>query len=199
MLSAAGSLAWARDTIAPGVPFDALIGEAAAAPPGCDGLVFLPYLAGERCPHADPRARGAWVGLTLRHTRGHLIRAVIEGVTFGMGQILDLVRGTGVGVSSVRVSGGGNRSALWRQVQADVYGCPVQTTASEEGGSALGAAILAGVGIGWWPSVASACRRAVRVTGTTRPSRDARKYLTPRENYGALYDELAERFRAQAR
>jgi xylulokinase len=197
MLSAAGSLAWCRDTIAPGESFDALLHEAAKAPPGCDGLVFLPYLTGERCPHPDPTARGAWIGLTSRHTRAHLVRAVIEGVTFGMADILDLMRQIGVDISHVRLSGGGNRSALWRQVQADLYGCPISTTSTEEGGSSLGAAIMAGVGIGVWSSVAKACRAVVRPRQTIRPARNAAgRYAPAREVYSRLYHDLRERFAA---
>lgn len=199
MLSAAGSVTWCRDTIAPGATFEALLREAAHAPPGCDGLIFLPYLTGERCPHPDPSARAGWIGLTARHTRAHLVRSVIEGVTFGMGQILECARELGERVSSVRLSGGGNRSRLWRQIQADVYGCPVSTTSTEEGGSALGAAILAGVGAGLWPSVASACRTVVGLTETLRPSKDASaRYARARESYDALYGELRRRFAALA-
>ena len=199
MLSAAGSLAWCRETIAPGIKFETLLREAAKAPPGCDGLIFLPYLTGERCPHADPHARGAWIGLTSRHTRAHLVRAVIEGVTFGMGQILDLVRGLGVQVSSVRLSGGGNRSPLWRQIQADVYGCTVSTTNTEEGGSAFGAAIMAGVGAGIWPGAAAACRETVKLKETVRPSRKAAaKYARAKATYDRLYDDLKSRFAEMA-
>ncbi len=192
-LSAAGALKWARDTIAPDRNYDQLFEEAACVSPGSEGLVFLPYLTGERCPHPDPLARGAWIGLTSRHTRGHLIRAVIEGVTFTMAQILDLMRGLGIKVGSVRLSGGGNRSALWRQVQADVYGAPVVTTNSEEGGSALGGALMAGVGVAVWPSVADACREVVKARETIEP-KNADDYRGAHDVFLKLYDDLQPRF-----
>src|SRR6185312_11474159 len=117
MLSAAGSLQWLRDTLAPGVSFDALMGEAAQAPAGSEGLLFLPYLSGERTPHPDPLARGAWVGLTLRHTRAHMVRAVLEGVAFGLRDGFTLLAQVGLGeMARVRVSGGGARSSLWRTI-----------------------------------------------------------------------------------
>lgn len=191
MLSAAGSLHWARDTIAPGVSFEALDAKAAAAPPGCDGLVFLPYLSGERCPHPDPLARGAWVGLRAQHTRGHLIRAVMEGVTFGMVQMLDLVRSLPVPVERVRLGGGGNRSQLWRQMQADVYGLPCATLNSDEG-PAFGAALLAGVGIGVWPALPQACAATIREVRTYQPdAENAARYRQMRTVYDRLYADLA--------
>src|SRR5579859_505007 len=123
MLSAAGSLQWYRDTLAPGVPFEALVAEAAEAPAGSEGLLFLPYLAGERTPYPDPLARGAWVGLTARHRRAHLTRALLEGVAFGLRDGFALLRATGLGAAGeVRVSGGGARSRLWRQILASVLG-----------------------------------------------------------------------------
>jgi xylulokinase len=198
MLSAGGALKWCRDTIAPGTRFDQLLAEATAVPPGCEGLVFLPYLTGERCPYPDPLARATWVGLTGRHTRAHMVRAVVEGVTFGMSQILALMRGIGVRVESVRLSGGGNRSALWRQMQADVYGCPVVSTHSEEAGSALGAAILAGVGVGVWPTVADACRAIIGIRETTEP-KSTGAYAGARAVYERLYHDLRPRFAELAR
>lgn len=191
MLSAAGSLAWCRDTIAPGVPIETLMREAGGVPAGCDGLVFLPYLTGERCPHPDPAARGAWVGLSARHTRGHLVRAVVEGVTFGMAQILALVRGSGAPIDRVHLSGGGNRDAGWRRMQADIYARPCVVTDTEQGGSALGAAILAGVGAGAWPSVRRACEDCVGVREVIRPSRArGAGYDRSRAAYESLYDRL---------
>ncbi|MCC6320185.1 MAG: xylulokinase [Phycisphaerales bacterium] len=195
MLSAAGSLAWCRDTIAPDVPYSTLLREAASAPPGCDGLLFMPQLSGERCPYPDPLARGGWIGLTARHTRAHLVRAVVEGVTFTMGHMLDMVRGAGVEVSRVHLSGGGNQSAFWRQLQADIYGCPVGTTSTDRGGTAFGAAVLAGVGIGVWASVAEACRKSVRLQRQLAPSRGARsRYAEYRRVHAALYHDLRPRF-----
>jgi len=196
MLSAGGSLRWCRDTICPGLSYDQMMAEAAAAPPGSGGLVFLPYLTGERCPYPDPAARGGWIGLTARHTRGHVIRAVVEGVTFGMGQVLDLIRGLGVPVDRARLGGGGARSALWRQMQADVFGCTVALTNTEEG-PAYGAALLAGVGVGLFESVAAACRTAIRETETTSP-KNAPAYTAAREVYARLYQDLRDRFGALA-
>lgn len=196
MLSAAGSLHWCRDTIAPGIAFDQLMEEAAAVPPGCEGLVFLPYLTGERCPYPDPDARAGWIGLTARHGRGHLVRSVLEGVTFGMGQILDLVRGIGVPVSSVRLGGGGAKSPLWRQMLADVFGTSVESTNTEEG-PAYGAALMAGVGAGRWGSVAEACRACVKRTELREPG-PARPYEVSRAVYGRLYAELRAEMRSLA-
>src|SRR5262249_24823490 len=143
MLSAAGSLQWARDTLAPGVPFDALVEEAAGWPAGSEGLLFAPYLVGGRTPHADPDARGAFAGLTLRHGRGALVRAVLEGVAYGLRDSLELLRELGVRPEVGRVSGGGARSELWRRIVASVLDLPLERTAAEEG-SAFGAALLAG-------------------------------------------------------
>ncbi|QYK47131.1 MAG: xylulokinase [Phycisphaeraceae bacterium] len=196
MLSAAGSLQWARDTIAPGVPFDRLIEEASSVEPGSRGLLFMPHLAGERCPYPDPAARGAWIGLTARHTRAHLIRAVIEGITMTMAQILDIVRGAGVEVRSVRLGGGGARSRFWRELQADLYGVPVATTNTEQG-PAFGAAMLAGVGIGVWPDVASAASVCVHESERIEPeSARAQRYSPAREAFAGLHAGLQETFRS---
>lgn len=196
MLSAGGSLQWVRDTLFPGVPYDTLMAEAGRVPPGSGGLVFLPYLTGERCPHPDPSARGGWIGLTSRHTRAHLVRAVVEGVTFGMAQVLDLIRGIGVTVDRARLGGGGARSPFWRQLQADVYGCPVALTNTEEG-PAYGAALLAGVGAGLFASVEEACRTALRETEILEPRpAAAEQYREARAVYAALYGDLRERFAA---
>ncbi|MEM1166848.1 MAG: xylulokinase [Planctomycetota bacterium] len=197
MLSAAGALAWARETIAPGMAFDELLAEAEAAPAGCEGLAFLPYLTGERCPHPDPAARGGWIGLTGRHGRGHLIRAVIEGVTFGMGQMLEIVRGMGVPIESVRLSGGGNKSEAWRQVQADVYAAPVVSLEAEEG-PAFGGALLGGVAAGVWPNVAEACSATIRVAETREPGAEAPRYAEPRAIYASLYETLRETMHRQS-
>lgn len=190
-LSAGGSLDWARDTIAPGVPFSTLMDEAAAAPPGCDGLIFLPHLTGERCPHPDPQARGAWIGLTSRRTRAHLIRSVVEGVTFTMAQILDIVRSLNVPISRLRLSGGGSQSAFWRQLQADLYSSPVATLTSNEG-SAFGAALLAGVGIDMWPSVREACRDTIREHESHEPNAaSVATYQRLRETFESAYGATA--------
>src|SRR5213079_1826121 len=144
MLSAAGSLQWLRDALAPGVPFDELVAEAEAWAPGTEGLLFAPYLAGERTPHADPDARGAFVGLELRHDRGALVRAVLEGVAFGLRDSLELLRTLGVQPHVGRVSGGGARSELWLRIAASVLQLPLERVAVDEG-AAYGAALLAGI------------------------------------------------------
>ena len=190
MLSAAGSLQWLHDTLAKDVPFDALVAEAAAWPPGAEGLLFLPYLAGERTPHADPDARGAFVGLELRHDRGALVRAVLEGVAFGLADSLDLLRALGVEAARARISGGGARSRLWLEIVASVLGVPLELTESEEG-SAFGAALLGGVAGGVFRDVDEAVARCVRVTSTVEPNTawsDA--YREAHERYRALYPAL---------
>ena len=134
MLSAAGSLRWFRDALAPGVAFEELVEEAAQAPPGSDGLLFLPYLTGERTPYPDPLARGAFVGLTVHHGRAHLTRAVLEGVAFGMRDSLELMRAAGLAPpTEIRATGGGIRSPLWRQILADVLGAAIVTTSRRRG------------------------------------------------------------------
>ncbi len=154
-LSAGGSLRWWREA-AGGDDYDAMAALAAQAPPGCEGLVFLPYLAGERTPHLDPRARGAFVGLNLRHTQAHLTRAVMEGVTHSLKDCLDLMAELGVTASEIRATGGGAHSRFWRQMQADMFGHPVHRAENEEG-PAFGAALLAGVAGGVFADVFEAC------------------------------------------
>ncbi|GMV25437.1 MAG: xylulokinase [Phycisphaerae bacterium] len=190
-LSAAGSLQWVRDQLFPQSSFDDLLDQAATVEPGCDGLVFLNYLTGERCPYADPAARGGWIGLTARHTRAHMIRAVIEGVTFSMAQILDLVRSIGVPVRAVRIGGGGAKSALWRQMQADLYGLPVITTNTEEG-PAFGAALLAGVGANVWTSVEEATRATIREDEHRDPGPDAPRYAEARRRHQELWPAIRD-------
>jgi len=199
-LSAGGALRWARETIAPGVGYDQLMAEASAAPVGCDGLFFLPQLTGERCPYPDPTARGAWIGLSARHSRGHLVRAVVEGVSFTMSTILELMRSIGVEARAVRLSGGGNRSEFWRQTQADLYRVPVVTTNSDEGGSALGAAILGGVASGTFANVEEACREMIRTTETRDPNPSfTQRYEPFGKMHASLYHALKERFAEIAR
>jgi xylulokinase len=195
MLSAAGSLRWYRDTLAPGVAFGELADEAAAAPPGSDGLLFLPYLTGERTPHPDPLARGAFVGLTVHHGRAHLTRAVLEGVAFGLRDSVELMRSVGMsGLSQIRATGGGSKSELWRRILADVLGATVVTTSTSEG-AAQGAATLAAVGIGWFPSVEEACRRVVSVGDPVEAGGDG-AYVEGYARYGELYPALAGTFHA---
>jgi xylulokinase len=197
MLSAAGSLRWYRDTVAPGVSFDDLLAPAAAIQPGSEGLLFLPYLTGERTPHPDPLARGAFVGLTVRHGAPHMTRAVLEGVAFGLRDSFELIKAaSGAGINQVRVSGGGAKSPLWRQILADVMDAELATVNTTEG-AAFGAALLAGVGAGVWPDVESACRRTIQVTGATQPQPDAvaaytRTYAIYRGLYPALKSSFAQ-------
>jgi xylulokinase len=180
MLAAAGALQWFRDTLAPGVAFDDLLAEAERWPPGAEGLLFAPYLAGERTPHADPDARGAFVGLSLRHDRGALTRAVLEGVAFALRDSLELLRELGAQPEVGRVSGGGARSPLWRSIVASALDLPLETTAVTEG-SAYGAALLA---LGGDPRETAA--RCVRVEGRTIPDPE----------WVATYDAAYARFRS---
>lgn len=149
-------------------PYECLTAEAAAVPPGSDGLLWAPYLMGERTPHLDPNARAALIGLTASHTRGHVVRAILEGVAFSLRDSFTLFAEMGVPVRNIRLGGGGARSPLWRQIQADVYGHEVETLEAEEG-AAYGAAILAGVGAGLWSSVDKACDETVKVAQRVAP------------------------------
>ncbi len=185
MLSAAGSLQWLHDVAAPGVEFDALLAEAERWDPGAGGLTFLPYLAGERTPHADPDARGAFVGLDLRHDRGGLVRAVLEGVALGLRDSLELLRALGVEADRGRVSGGGARGRLWLTIVASVLAIPLEVTAVEEG-SAFGAALLGGVAGGVFADVHDAVSRCVRV----------RDVIEPDPAWTRIYDELYPRYRS---
>ncbi|MGI9174395.1 MAG: xylulokinase [Rhodothermales bacterium] len=197
MLSAAGSLRWYRDTLAPDVSYDDLLAEAADVPPGSEGLLFLPYLTGERTPHPDPLARGAFVGMTVRHGRGHLTRAVVEGVTFGLRDSFRLMQEAGVPApEQVRISGGGARSAVWRQLIADVFGTELVTVGTTEG-AAYGAALLAGVGADVWPSVEAACADVVEVKDPVRPDPHIHEqYEAVYAAYRALYPALRSSFEA---
>ena len=184
-LSAGGSLHWFRNALCQADMakakrqkvdvYDLLTREAEAVRPGSEGLFFLPYLSGERTPHADPDARGCFIGLTLAHTRGHLVRAIMEGVTYSMRDSLEIIEGLGVPVQQIRASGGGSRSPLWRQIQADVFGRPVVTINSQEG-PAYGVALLAAVGAGQFKDVQEACAAAIRVEQETQSRPEAKKY-----------------------
>jgi xylulokinase len=195
MLSAAGSLRWYRDTLAAGRPYDELLAPAAAVPPGCEGLIFLPYLTGERTPHPDPLARGAFVGLTVRHSQAHLTRAVLEGVGFGLRDSFELMKAVGLSaINQVRVSGGGARSPLWRQILADLLNSELVTVNTTEG-AAYGAALLAGVGAGLWADVDAACRQTIHITGSTQPDpATAARYEAVYAQYRALYPTLQATF-----
>jgi len=175
--SAGLSLRWFRDQFGAGKddgrdPYERLSDEAAKIPPGCLGLLWAPYLMGERTPHLDPNARGALVGLTATHTRAHVVRAILEGVAFSLRDTFTLFDEMKVTVNRIRLGGGGARSPLWRQIQADVYGHEVEIVEAEEG-AAYGAAILAGVGAGMWKSVDEACAAVVRVATAVKAQPDA--------------------------
>jgi xylulokinase len=199
-LSAGGAFRWLRDTLRVQLPitnnqltYDQMTSLAASTPPGAEGLIFLPYLTGERTPHLDPLARGAFVGLTARHTQAHLIRAVMEGVAFSLRDGLDIMRGLGVPIEQIRATGGGGRSPLWRQMQADIYGVEVVTLTAEEG-PAYGAALLAGVGARVFANVDEAVDRCVVTAGRTRPDATAQaRYENVYAIYHELYGDLRER------
>jgi xylulokinase len=195
-LAAGGSFQWLRNTLRqlglPALTYDELTALAAQAPIGAEGLIFLPYLSGERTPHLDPLARGAFVGLTVRHTVAHLARAVMEGVVFSLREGLEIMQALGLPLGEVRATGGGGRSPLWRQMQADIYGAAVATLAVEEG-PAYGAALLAGVGTGLFTDVADAVDRCVVVGNVTRPDPVAQeRYAQVYAVYRDLYRNLRE-------
>jgi xylulokinase len=190
MLSAAGSLQWLRNTIAPGVGYEVLTAEAEAWPAGTEGLTFLPYLTGERTPHADPDARGSFTGLTVRHDRGALVRAVLEGVAYGLRDSLDLIVSLGGTPALGRVSGGGARSDLWLAIVASVLELPLERVAVDEG-AAFGAAILGGVAAGVWPDVHEAVAATVRGREVIEPVDEwVEVYRSGRERFRALYPAL---------
>ena len=199
MLSAAGSLQWYRDTLAEGQAFDDLLAPAQAIPAGSEGLFFLPYLSGERTPHPDPLARAAFVGLTVRHTHDHMSRAVLEGVAFGLRDSMELIRQAGLGtIQQVRVSGGGAKSPLWRQILADVMEAELVTVNTTEG-AAFGAALLAGVGKGHWRSVQESCAAAIRTVESTQPQpATVDRYAELYPLYRGLYPALKPTFDAVA-
>jgi xylulokinase len=200
MLSAAGSLKWFHDTFTPGLTYDELVLPAGDVAPGAEGLLFLPYLTGERTPYPDPLARGGFVGLTVRHRLPHLTRAVLEGVAFGLRDSFELIRGAGLGtIEQVRASGGGTRSPVWRQILADVLGVELVMVNATEG-AAYGAALLAGTGSGGWDSVEQACDASVRVISSTQPDPERVAYYNRvYPEYRALYPRLKPTFDAQAK
>jgi xylulokinase len=194
MLSAAGSLRWHRDTFAPGEDFGEFVQQAGDIPAGADGLLFLPYLTGERTPHPDPLARGAFVGLTVRHTLQHLTRAVLEGVSFGLRDSFELMKEAGLAnVTQVRATGGGAKSTLWRQILADVLGAELVTVSSEEG-AAYGAALLSATGAGVFTSVEEACEKTIQITGSTSPGESVEFYNKLYPEYRVLYPALKPSF-----
>lgn len=195
MLSAAGSLQWYRDTLASNASFDELLKEAETIPAGSEGLHFLPYLSGERTPHPDPLARGAFIGLTVRHSRAHMTRAVLEGVAFGLKDSFTLIQNAGLGaITQVRASGGGTKGALWRQLLASVLEAELVTVNTTEG-AAYGAALLAGVGAGAWMDVPSACKACIKITGRTQPeASQVNVYQMTYPIYQELYPALRASF-----
>lgn len=204
VLSAGGSLQWYRNQLCQTEvaqarrqkvdPYELITAAAAEAPAGSEGLYFLPYLTGERTPHADPHARGAWVGLSLRHGRPHLARSVMEGATYAMRDCLEIIRGLEIPVRQIRLSGGGARSELWRQMQADIYGQSVVTINAEEG-PAYGVALLAAAGTGAYKDIVEACSKTIRVVSTTKANAKARKtYDKAYPLYGQLYQSLKNEY-----
>jgi xylulokinase len=209
MLSAGGSFQYLRNTLFaaevaqlqkarqdPGALYPRMIAEAESVPAGAEGLFYMPYLTGERCPHADPCARAGFIGLTPRHTRAHLLRAMLEGITYGMREQIMIFRQMGIPITQVRASGGGARSEFWRQLQADMYQAPVVTINVSEG-AALGVAILAAVGAGEYASVPEACAAIIRVKERSRPAKKAAAaYDGQYRRYAALYPALKGWFAA---
>jgi xylulokinase len=207
MLSAGGSLQHVRNMLFadrvvalykakkdPGDLYPQMLAEAAQASPGCEGLLFLPYLTGERCPHADPTARGGWIGLTVRHSRSDLLRSVVEGITFGMRDQVELFRQLGTQITQIRAGGGGAHSDFWRQMQADMFKAPVVTINTQEG-AAYGVALLAATAAGAFESVEQACSRAIRITTTAKPRKSAavvydQLYPMYRDLYRSLKDDF---------
>jgi xylulokinase len=197
-LSSGGSLSWWREAVGGGADFDTLVAEADAVTPGSEGLLFLPYLTGERTPHLDPHARGGFVGLTLRHGRGHLTRAVMEGVAFSLRDGLEIMRGLGTPDDDLRAVGGGARSPLWMRLQADVYGRPIRRTVIDEG-PAYGAALLGGVAAGVFADVEEASARVRLGAEVTEPDPErARRYDEQYAIYAGLYPALREAMHALA-
>ena len=188
MLSCGGALRWYRDTLCAGMDYSAIAAEAQSIEPGAEGLTFLPYLTGERCPHNDPFARAAFGGLTLGHSHAHLSRAVFEGISFGLLEGMDLLRGLGATADEIRITSGGAKSPFWIQLLADLFGKPCVTLECDEG-PAYGAAILAGVGVGVWPNVASACKHTIKIRSQLTPS--GTDYSMKYERYRKLYSQTS--------
>ena len=188
------SLRWFKDQFGvidgEGDPYEHLTNEAAAIPPGANGLLWAPYLMGERTPHLDPNARAALVGITASHTRAHVVRAILEGVAFSLRDSFEILKEMGVPAQSIRLAGGGARSALWRQIQADIYGQPVETVEAEEG-AAYGVALLAGVGTKAWSSVDDACASVVKTKARIAPDAKSAELMDRQyKAFQALYPAL---------
>ena len=204
VMAAGGSFQWFRNTLGDAEvaeakkknvdPYVLLTQKAAAAPAGCEGVFWLPYLTGERTPHADPLARACWIGLNSRTSRNELVRSVMEGATFGMNDAVQLLRGQGLNIKQVRLSGGGARSEFWRQLQANIYGVDCATINSEEG-PAYGVALLAAVGTGRFKNIREACRQAIKITRTIQPQPKVKKlYAEYYAEYCKLYPALKAEF-----
>ncbi len=174
-LAAGGSFDWFREALCSNTSFEKLVAEGAKTPIGAEGLQFLPYLAGERTPHLDPHARGALVGLTLSHTRGHIVRAILEGVTYSLRDSLEIIQQLGIPIRQIRASGGGSKNRFWRQLQADVFGKKVTAMAADEG-PAYGVALLAAVGAGHFKNITEACKATVKMADESRPVSKSRRY-----------------------
>lgn len=207
MLSAAGSFRWFRDALAQDEiarakaegrdVYDILTQEAALAAAGCEGLIFLPYLTGERTPYPDPAARGVYFGITLRHRKPEMVRSVLEGVAYGLRDSLELMRALGLNIAQVRASGGGARSGLWRQILADVFDSEIALVNITEG-AAYGAALLAGVGSGVYKSVEDACAQTIRITDSVKQGQAVGVYDDYYKVYRALYPALKDGFKQDA-
>ncbi len=204
MLSAGGSLRWFKDSLYKNEKvyaakkkidiYTLITKEAGTIPPGAEGLLFLPYLSGERAPHPDPYARGVFFGLSLKHSRPHMARAVIEGITFGLKDCLELLKGMGIKFNRVRVSGGGAKSLLWRRIMADVFNLDIITVNAKEG-AAFGAALLAGVGAGIYIDTKEACKKTIYETGITTPGNEIEIYQKYYKIYKALYPTVKDHFK----
>ena len=203
-LAAGGSLRWVRDIFGSAEMevakwtgddvYDLLAREASKSEPGSEGLLFLPYLIGERCPHPDPHARGGFIGLTLRHNRRHILRSVFEGVIFSLNDVAEIIRHMGLPIHQIRTSGGGALSDLWRQIHADVFNGEVITMSASAEGGAYGAALVAGAGVGIWPTVEDAVRVVTPET-VNRPIQAhvdvySKLFRVYRQLYGALKDSF---------
>jgi xylulokinase len=188
------SFRWFRDNFAADESYEDLVEAAAKTPAGADNLLWTPYLMGERTPHIDPHARASLIGLTASHTKAHVIRAILEGVAFSLRDSIEIFKELDIPVGTIRLGGGGARSRLWRQIQADVYGQPVETIAAEEG-AAYGAALLAGVGAGAWTTIDEACDNAIRVAGRIEPNPESVEILNRRYRaYQTIYPSLRSIF-----
>lgn len=193
-LAAGLSLKWFRHNFGERESYDDLTEEAAKIPVGSDGAIWLPYLMGERTPHLDPNAKAAFIGLTASHTKAHFTRAVMEGVAFSLRDSIEIFKETGATIERIRLGGGGAKSQLWRQIQADVYGQAVEILAADEG-AAFGAALLAGVGAGAWQTVDDACEQTIKVKETVEPIAANVKVLDERfETYRKIYPAMREIF-----